>query len=337
MGITLFVIGFHFLILISFWNVDLPKRRFVDTLTLGPVMHVTLTESMHPSEPVIPTPPVLKRIENGNTIATEAVARPVEWRRVTPLDAHHRSFADSPSTQGVESAANALQASNTAKSQNFEEPLSDVVRIPNSVKLKYDVVGISSGNKYKASSELDWRHNGESYEASIRTQNAVSGVQTLSSTGRVSAEGLVPQRFLDTFTKQSILFEPEKGKIAISSKFFDTAWQKGAQDQISSLLQIGSILAAEPQKWRQGATMSIYKADAAGLTSLLLVVEAEESLVLPLGQLQTLKVANHAMSDSWPKFEYWYASSMGYVPVRMRVTQQNGDVIEQTLSEASNR
>ena len=33
------------------------------------------------------------------------------------------------------------------------------------------------------------------------------------------------------------------------------------------------------------------------------------------------------------KVEIWYAPSLGYLPVRNRITQQNGDFIDQTLSE----
>ncbi len=317
-----------------------PERRGNSTQRLALITHVTLAESIAPAESIALKPMPLRRLVPRSSAVPQETASSsdVESTATDTSGFHHqRIFANPPAVSGRESSASAGKISNAATSPDFAVALENVVRIPNSVKLKYEVVGISSGNKYKASSELDWRHNGESYEAVVRTKNALSGVQTMASTGRVSAEGLVPQRFLDKEAKQSILFEAEKGKISISSKFFDAAWQKGAQDQISALLQIGSILAGEPQKWRPGATMPIYRADAAGIDTLIFVVETEERLLLPFGQLQTLKVVRHALSDSWPKIEVWYGSSMGYLPVRIRVTQQNGDVLEQSLSETSNQ
>ena len=337
-GITLVVVFAHLLLLRYFWTVPAPEQRLADGLRPLQVTHITVTESTKPAESMDLIP--LKQTVNRNNAGAQTTAdsSDVESAAADTSGIFHQRFRTSaPAASIGESSASAEKATSAATSPESAAPVANAARIPNSVKLKYQVVGIAGGNKYQTSSELDWRHNGESYEAIFHTQNAASGVQTLVSTGRVFAEGLAPQRFLDRATKQSILFEPEKGKIAISSKLFDATWQKGAQDQISALLQIGSILAAEPHKWRQGATMSIYKADSAGTTTLLLVIEAEESLTLPLGQLQTLKVAHHAMSESWPKLEVWYASSIGYLPVRIRVTQQNGDVVEQSLSESSNR
>ncbi len=337
-GITLLVVFSHLLLLRYFWTVPAQEQRLVNGLRPLQVTYLTLAESIAPAEPTALTP--LKQSVNRNNAGAQTNVDSADTERTvvdTSGKIHQRFMTSPPATPAGESSATTEKASSAATSPISAAPIANAARIPNSVKLRYEVNGIASGGNYKGSSELDWRHNGESYEAIIRTVTGLSGVQTLVSTGRVSAEGLAPQRFLDRDTKQSILFQPENGKIAISSKLLDAAWQKGAQDQISALLQIGSILAGEPQKWRPGAALPIYRADAAGATTLLLVVEAEESLAIPFGQFQTIKVANHAMSDSWPKLEVWYASSMGYLPVRIRVTQQNNDVVEQSLSEFSNR
>ncbi len=83
--------------------------------------------------------------------------------------------------------------------------------------------------------------------------------------------------------------------------------------------------------------MPIYGADAERTATLIFVVEAEENLNLPVGLRSTLKLSLLSLGDLWPKVEIWYASSMEYLPVRIRVTQQNGDVVEQSLSETSIR
>lgn len=338
-GITLFVLFSHLLVLRYFWITPSPEQRLISAQGPALITHVTLTEAMTPAESIALTPmPAGRPVTRADSVTQESTNSPsIDSVAADTSITHPQQILAGSSTAPRRQSPSAENAPNRAVSPDIADPLGNAVRLPNSVKLKFEVTGISSGNKYKASSELDWRHNGESYEAIVRTQNTLSGVQTMTSTGRVSAEGLAPQRFFDKDAKQSILFEAEKGTIAISSKFFNAVWQKGAQDQISALLHIGSILAGEPQKWRPGTTLSIYRADTAGTDTLVFVVEAEENLVFPLGSLQTIKVVRHALNDFRPKIEVWYASSMGYLPVRTRVTQQNGDFVEQSMSETSSR
>lgn len=59
---------------------------------------------------------------------------------------------------------------------------------------------------------------------------------------------------------------------------------------------------------------------------------SEENSNFSFGEHETLKLTHHPNGDSGNKVEIWYAPSMNYLPVKTRITQQNGDFSEQRLS-----
>jgi hypothetical protein len=64
-------------------------------------------------------------------------------------------------------------------------------------------------------------------------------------------------------------------------------------------------------------------------------VEAPETLHLPAGELDTLKLQRLPRRDYDQKAELWLAPSMGYLPVRIKITQANGDYADLRLRASS--
>ena len=58
-------------------------------------------------------------------------------------------------------------------------------------------------------------------------------------------------------------------------------------------------------------------------------VEADEKLQLPGGELDTLKLARNPRKEYDQKVEIWLAPKLAYLPVRIRITQTNGDFVDQ--------
>ena len=50
-------------------------------------------------------------------------------------------------------------------------------------------------------------------------------------------------------------------------------------------------------------------------------------------QMPTLKLTRKPRKEFDQKVEIWFAPSLGYLPVRNRITQPNGDFIDQQLVE----
>jgi len=59
------------------------------------------------------------------------------------------------------------------------------------------------------------------------------------------------------------------------------------------------------------------------------VVEDEETLSLPGGELRALKLSRAPTRADEPRAEIWLAPALGWLPVRIRLSQENGDFIDQ--------
>ena len=62
------------------------------------------------------------------------------------------------------------------------------------------------------------------------------------------------------------------------------------------------------------------------------VVDDEELLQLPVGALTALKLTRAPQKTYDITVELWLAPALGYLPARIRLTQNNDDFIDQQLS-----
>lgn len=210
------------------------------------------------------------------------------------------------------------------------------ISLPGSARLQYKMTGMSKGLNYQAAAELIWKASADKYEASMKVSAFLVGSRSMSSVGQITAGGLAPTRFADkSRTEQAAHFDAAKGKITFSGNTPDAPWVEGAQDRVSVFIQLGGILAARPTEFSPGTGVTIYTAGPREAEAWTFVVESTESLDLLGAPLQTLKLTRKPRREFDQKVEVWYAPSLGYLPVRNRITQANGDFVDQQISEVS--
>jgi hypothetical protein len=204
--------------------------------------------------------------------------------------------------------------------------------IPGSVRLKYTMTGRSKNLDYTASADLDWLQDGQTYDAKMVVSALFLGSRSMSSSGRITADGLAPTRFADkSRSERAAHFDADKGKITFSANTPDAPWLRGAQDRLSVFLQLGSLLAGDPAKYPPGSTVSVYTVGPREADTWSFAVGEPETLRLPVGDINTVKLTRQVQRDYDQTVEIWFAPSMDYLPVRSRITQQNGDFIDQQL------
>ncbi len=204
--------------------------------------------------------------------------------------------------------------------------------IPGSVRLKYAMTGRSKNQDYSAFAELDWRQDGQSYEAKMEVSALFLGSRSMSSSGNITDYGLAPTRFSDkSRSERAAHFEADKGKISFSANTPDAPWLRGAQDRLSVFLQLGSLLAGDPAKYPPGSTLALYTVGPTEATTWTFAVGEPETLRLPAGDIATIKLTRQVQRDYDQTVEIWFAPGMDYLPVRSRITQKNGDFIDQQL------
>jgi hypothetical protein len=233
-----------------------------------------------------------------------------------------------PETAAEAPAASAENVPATGPSQT---PVT-AMALPASARLDYKMTGSAKGLTYYASAELAWNNAGSAYDARMTVSALFLGSRSLTSQGQLGPEGLAPSRFSDKSKSElAAHFEPDKGQISFSANTPTVPWVKGAQDRVSVFLQLGGMLAGQPERFAPGASISLYTVGPRDADTWTFLVEAEEQLELPMGTLRTLKLTRQPRREYDQKVEIWFAPALGYLPVRSKVTQHSGDFIDQQL------
>jgi hypothetical protein len=205
--------------------------------------------------------------------------------------------------------------------------------VPPSAHLHYKVMAQVKGMALTGEGDLLWRNDGHEYEAKLEVRAPFVRTRTQTSTGQITAEGLEPVRFSDKNRgEQAAHFQRDKGTVSFSSNRPDAPLLAGAQDRLSVMLQLGAMIAGAPQKFPPGTGISVQTADTQEAQGWEFTVEGTEQLHLPGGSLAALKLIRNPRKEYDQKVELWLAPRMDYVPVRLRLTQPNGDSVDQQWS-----
>lgn len=238
---------------------------------------------------------------------------------------------DGAATPGDEPAV-AAPASGLPAPPVAEAPRAAPVSLPGSLRLNYRITGEVRQLTYTASGELLWLHDGKTYDARMEVGAFLLGSRVQTSRGLITAEGLAPTRFGDKVRSEvAAHFERDKGKIIFSANTPEVALQPGAQDQLSIFIQLASLIGGDPARYPKGSTLEMQAVGPRDAETWRFVVDGEELLQLPVDTLTALKLTRLPQKTYDITAELWLAPSMGYLPVRIRLTQNNDDFIDQQL------
>ena len=214
-------------------------------------------------------------------------------------------------------------------------PAQTPFNVPGSVRLKYRMTGLSSGLTYHATGTMTWRQDGSRYDATMVVSAFLLGSRSLESTGDITAYGLAPKRFADKGRSElAAHFQTDKGKISFSANTPEAPWKRGAQDRLSVFFQLASLLAGQPAGFPPGTKIPIYTVGPRDVDTWTFTVAGEEALDLPHGAVTAIKLTRDPRREFDQRVDAWFAPSLGYWPVRMKVTQHSGDYIDQQLSSS---
>ncbi len=203
---------------------------------------------------------------------------------------------------------------------------------PASRRLGFDVSGKSKGFSYSARAQLLWQHDGKEYHAHQEIKVIFLGSRSQDSAGRLTPQGLEPQRFVDKAKEErSASFDYAQGQVTFSGGAPAAPIQPGAQDRLSVFLQLASLLAGAPAQYTKGSEISMTTVSARGADVWTFTVQGEETLDLPLGQTPALQLQRLPRRANDQQAQVWLAPGLGYLPGRIRVTEPNGDFVQLDL------
>jgi hypothetical protein len=273
-----------------------------------------------------PAPPLPPRIVESLDSVSNAALAPVDI-----VQAATNTVAPEPAQPAPQPAAETI--ADTPAQPPADLPDAGVVRnyaLPGSVRLKYDIKGEVKGFPYFANGELLWLHDGKAYEARLEISHFLLGSRVQTSKGQLGVQGLEPVRFGDKVRSEvAAHFERSKGKVSFSANTPDAPLLPGAQDQLSVFVQLSAMLGGEPNRFVPGTDIPFQAVGPRSSEMWVFKVGDLEKLSLPGGEVQAVHLSRAPAGEYDPRVEVWLAPTMAYLPVRIRLTQGNGDFVEQ--------
>jgi Protein of unknown function (DUF3108) len=318
-------------------NISAPRTRIAAEAAPKPARNPT-TANAPLDEPEISTPPVASNTAS-EPMAAEGSITPTATSSESNSDTNSDTTAPSnpPSTA---STAEAPAASATAPapvaaprdtfvSATTTLPPIPLGALPPSTLMNYSMTGMSKGLNYYANGALRWQHNASAYAMSLSVTALFLGTRQWKSVGQVSATGLDPVRFSDHWrSERASHFDREKQRVVFSSNAPTAALEPGAQDQISLYLQMAAAMAGDPLRFQPGTRLQIQTATLRDALPWLLSLEGQENLKLDNQTLATLKWVCQPRNRFDAQVTFWMAEKYAWLPVRIKITQTNGDYID---------
>lgn len=205
-------------------------------------------------------------------------------------------------------------------------------RFADPVRLLYNLTGASKGMHYNARGELLWQQDGKQYSAQLSASMLFLGSRTRTSTGAITPAGLAPQRFSDKWRSEvAAHFDYDKGRATFSANTPDVPLLAAAQDQLSVVLQIAGMLAADPAHYPVGSSITLQTVGPRDADIWKFNVEGPDKAYVPYDSMDILKLTRVPLKEFDKKVELWLGPSISYLPVRLKITDPNGDFIDQQL------
>ncbi|RZI93526.1 MAG: DUF3108 domain-containing protein [Variovorax sp.] len=310
------------------------------------------TPAPTPQPQAAPKPPRPRAVRPPRPAATEPAAAPAPAASPTepvadalpPLtdDAGVPgpvAAASAPASSSSSPASDTGGASGPAGTQTAGDALRvtgpQSLRVPGSVRLKYDVVGQQGASPMQGVyGEVDWLQDGNAYDARLSLGILFRTLRTQHSRGVVGPTGIEPERFSDTRkTEVASHFVRAEGKVVFSNNTPSVPLLAGAQDRLSVVMQLGAMLAGDAARFPVGSTIAIQTVGPRDADIWTFNVGEEETLDLLYGPMNARKLTRNPRREFDDKVELWLAPELGYLPVRIKLTQPNGDFADMRMRD----
>ncbi len=316
----------------GFKEPSLSRPLTTRTVVLGSTPVVKPATSALPAPVLKPKPPSAGVYRPFAAIDSVAIAVPAPTE-LAPLPTPAPPAAtpiDAPAQTPKEAAEPPAVA---ARPPRDSAPALGPLAIPGSIRLKYTVQGQQGTQPMAgATSELAWLHDGKDYDARLTIKTLFFTLRSHTSAGSLGESGLAPKRYSEkTRSELAAHFEADKGKIIFSANTPDAPLLSGAQDRLSLFFQLAGLLAAGPERYPVASTLTLQTVGPRDADTWLFTVDGEETLALPIGSMLATKLTRNPRREYDQKVELWFAPSLGYLPVRIKITQSNGDFADQQL------
>ncbi|AKJ31188.1 DUF3108 domain-containing protein [Caldimonas brevitalea] len=306
----------------------------------------------------VPTPVPTPEMPAASASAPDAAAsvaepalpadlQPVEATASAPEAVASAPVAD-PAASAVAEAASAAAPSATASGSDAAggEPAGtgtapQAFEWPPSTRMSYTLSGYYRG-EVSGSAQVEWIKEGDRYQVHVDVYVGPSFAplmsRRMSSDGAITPDGLAPRRYDEVTSmpfrqrRASVVFEPEWVTLNNGRQ---VPAQPGVQDTASQFVQLTQRLLRHPELLRPGQAIEFPLALPRRQDRWRYDVVGEERLETPFGSLPAYHLVPRREVASRDELtaEIWFAPSLMYLPVRIRIQQDAETYIDLMLSK----
>lgn len=210
------------------------------------------------------------------------------------------------------------------------------LRIPGSVTLDFTATGQDGASPMQGVfGELVWLQDGSRYDARLTLKLLFSTIRSQHSTGRIGPSGIEPERYSESRKAEvASHFVRDQAQVIFSNNAPPVPLLAGAQDRLSVMMQLGGLLAGDPGRYPTGSRISVQTVGPRDAGIWVFVVGEEEKLSLPAGEYTARKLTRSPRQEFDSKLELWLAPGYGYLPVRIKQTEPNGNFADAQLRKS---
>jgi Protein of unknown function (DUF3108) len=201
-------------------------------------------------------------------------------------------------------------------------------------QLEYQLHGQTHGLNYNAQAQITWKATGQTYNAKFDIKMPLFlGTRTQLSEGQLSEQGLKPLVFTDRHRKsQTVLIDQEGGHVRLAEATSTIPLEKLHQDALSVFFQISGLLAGLAEPYPFSTTLKLPVLMAQTNEHWTFRLDSLDHLKLPLGDVAALKVQRLPRGpNDKQKLTVWFSPSLGFLPVRILIEEENRDQVDQRL------
>jgi hypothetical protein len=208
---------------------------------------------------------------------------------------------------------------------------------PPSTRITYELTGNYRGEVY-GSAQVDWVRVGERYQVHLDVVVGASFAplysRRMSSDGRLSDAGLVPERYDEESKaafkdrkRASVTLEPESVLLNNGQRVERVP---GVQDTASQFVQLTYLFTRQPQLLKPGGTIELPLALPRRMSVWTYDIRESESVYTPIGPIDAIPLQPRRESRKGDELSatVWFAPSLQYLPVRIRIQQDTDTYID---------
>ena len=208
---------------------------------------------------------------------------------------------------------------------------------PVSTRLTYILNGNYRG-EIKGTAQVEWVRAGLRYQVHLDVTVGLSFAPLLTrhmtSEGRLTSEGLLPERYdedskvaFQDRRRATLLFEPDM--IVMPNGARRERWP-GTQDTASQFVQLSYLFTTQPELLTRGRVIEMPLALPRNVDRWVFDVLDTDTLHTPFGAVEAvhLKPRRVARPGGDLTAEIWFAPTLGYLPVRIRIEQDADTYID---------